>query len=381
MFKGSKFHLSVELLEIHIRGYIESQPVGCQEVSFAWQGGEPTLLGLEYFRKIVALQEKYRRPGMHITNALQTNGTRLDSQWCEFLKEFEFLVGISIDGPEKFHNRYRKTKGGKGSYHLVKQGLDNLVKHGVEFNVLTVVQRHNADHPLEVYRGLTELGTQHLQFIPVVERSGKNGASERSVLPNQYGRFMISIFDEWLINDVGKIYIQQFESALNSAMGHVATICVHARECGRALALEHNGDVFACDHFVFDEYRIGNLQQQSYAEIVDGEDQMSFGHAKEKELTDRCRRCEIRDYCNGGCPAHQFIRFQNEEFEHNYLCEGYLDFFKHVQPYLNAMVQALKNKLPATQYYRFLADKKLRAGRNSPCPCGSGKKYKKCCGG
>lgn len=381
MFQGSKFHISDELLETHIKDYIESQPAGCREIGFAWQGGEPTLLGVDFFRKVVALQEKYQIPGMRISNALQTNGTKLDSNWCKFLRDNDFLVGISLDGPEPFHDRYRKTKGGKGSYHQVKRGLDNLLKYRVEFNILTVIQSHNGSHPFEIYHSLKNLGTKHIQFIPIVERIGAANVSERSVLPDQYGDFMIAVFDEWLAHDIGKIHIQQFESALNSTIGNSATICVHARQCGRALALEHNGDVFACDHFVFDNYNIGNIGQQPHADIVDGEKQTAFGQDKEKKLTDRCKRCDVRYLCNGGCPAHQFVSIRNEECKHNYLCDGYKTFFRHIRPYMNAMAQALRNNFTADQYHRFLTESKLRPDRNSPCPCGSGKKFKKCCGG
>jgi uncharacterized protein len=381
MFKGSNFRMSEELLEIHIKDYIESQPAGCQEVGFAWQGGEPTLLGLDFFKDIVALQARYRRPGMQVTNALQTNGTKLDSSWCEFLRENQFLVGISIDGPQLFHDRYRKTKGGKGSFRQVRQGLDNLLKHQVEFNILTVIQRHNGSHPSEIYNALKEFGTKHIQFIPIVERTGDANVSSRSVLPDQYGDFMIAVFDEWLSHDIGRIHIQQFESALSTTMGYGATVCVHAKQCGRALALEHNGNLYACDHYVSDDYSIGNIESQPYAELVDGDVQTAFGQAKEKELTDRCKRCDVRHLCNGGCPAHQFVPIRNEAFEHNYLCNGYKAFFRHIQPYMNAMAQALRNNSPANQYHRFLPDHKLRPVRNSPCPCGSGKKFKKCCGG
>ncbi len=380
MFRGSKFRISDELLETHIRDYIEGQPAGCQEVGFAWQGGEPTLLGIEFFRKVVALQDKYRKPGMLISNALQTNGTKLDRNWCEFLRENKFLVGISIDGPEAFHNRYRKTKGGKGSFQQVIRGLENLLKYQVDFNILTVIQRHNGDHPIEVYRGLKALGTQHIQFIPIVERISDTGVSERSVLPEQYGNFMIGVFNEWLAHDIGRIHIQQVESALSAVIGYGASICVHAKRCGRALALEHNGNVYACDHFVFNDYQIGNIEAQSYASLVDGAQQTAFGQAKEKELTAKCKRCDVLTLCNGGCPAQQFVPLRNEEFRHNYLCDGYKASFRHMQPFLTAMAGALRNKLPADQYHRFLTNHKPGIRRNDPCPCGSGKKFKKCCG-
>jgi len=380
MFKGSRFCISDELLETHIKDYIESQPVGCHAVGFTWQGGEPTLLGLDFFRKVVTLQDKYRRPGMRIDNALQTNGTKLDKNWCEFLRGNQFLVGISVDGPEVFHDRYRKTKEGKGSFQLVKRGLENLLEYQVEFNILTVIQRHNGSHPLAVYRGLKAFGTKHIQFIPIVERTKDGKLSERSVLPDQYGNFMIAVFDEWLAHDIGRFHIQQFESALSTSMGYGSAVCVHAKRCGRALALEHNGNVYACDHFVFDDYRIGNIEDQSYADLVDSKEQTAFGQAKEKELTAQCLRCDVRPLCNGGCPAHQFVPVRNERFGRNYLCAGYKAYFRHMRPYLVAMSEALRNKLNVDQYPRFLSKHKLGISRNSPCPCGSGKKFKRCCG-
>ena len=379
MFKGSKYQMSDEILEKHIKGYIDSQPVGCKEAGFAWQGGEPTLLGVDFFKKVVMLQNKYQRAGLVVSNALQTNGTKLDDQWCKFLKENNFLVGISIDGPERLHNRYRKTKDGKGSFQQVKFGLDNLIRHQVEFNVLTTVQRDNGDHPLEVYRALKDFGAEHIQFIPIVEKLGNGVVSSRSVLPGQYGEFMNTVFDEWLAADIGKIYIQQFESALSATVNQQATICVHAGQCGRALALEHNGDVFACDHFVFDDFRIGNIEQKTYLEMVDGEQQSDFGRAK-KRLTNRCKRCDIRQYCNGGCPAHRLVKHRQEQHLHNYLCDGYRSFFTHTRPYLEAIAKSLSNHMPASQYHRFLTRGGLAPGRNSLCPCGSGKKFKKCCG-
>ena len=380
MFKGSKFRISDEILEKHIKDYIESQPFECQEAGFAWQGGEPTLLGLDFFRKVIKLQDKYRNTGLEITNALQTNGTKLDDQWCKFLKENDFLVGISLDGPNMLHDRYRKTKSGKGSFQQVKRGLDNLIKHQVEFNVLTAIQRDNGDHPLEVYRALKEFGTQHIQFIPIVESLGNGSVSVRSILPEQYGKFMNAIFDDWLVNDIGRIHVQQFESALCTVINNRATICVHSKQCGRSLALEHNGDVFACDHFVFDDFRIGNISQETYVELVDGEQQSNFGEAKEKKLTNRCKRCDVRQFCNGGCMANRLVNLRNEKYKHNYLCEGYKAFFKHTQPYLEAIAQALRNRMPASQYHHFLTRSRLAPGRNSSCPCGSGKKFKKCCG-
>ncbi len=380
LYKGSKFRMSDEILETHIREYIGNQPEDCREVNFTWQGGEPTLLGVDFFRKVVELQRTYGRPGLKITNALQTNGTKLNDEWCQFLTENQFLVGISLDGPEALHDRFRKTKRGKGSFHLVKQGLDNLIKHGTEFNVLTVVQRDNGDQPQLVYESLKAFGAKYLQFIPIVERKGANGVSSRSVKPVQFGNFMIEIFELWRRTDVGGIFVQHFDTALGSVMGYGEALCVHARQCGRAVALEHNGDVYSCDHYVFDDYRIGNITNRRYVELVDGDRQTAFGVAKEKNLTPKCRSCAVLDLCNGGCPAHQLIPVKNSPHHLNYLCEGYERFFKHMKPFLVAMGEAIRNRLPAHQYFRFMSPAKLGIGRNDPCPCNSGKKYKQCCG-
>ncbi len=379
MFRGSKFRMSDDILVRHIRGTIDSQPLQCKEVSFAWQGGEPTLMGLDFFKRVVELQHQHKRPGMQINNALQTNGTKLDADWCTFLKANNFLVGISIDGPRDMHDRYRKTIAGKGSFDLVKRGLDHLLEQGTQFNVLTVVQRHNGDYPVEVYNGLKDLGVRYIQFIPIVEPVGETAVSARSVLPEQLGEFLITVFEQWRKADIGHIYIQQFDTALSTVMGYPDTLCVHAGQCGRSVALEHNGNVYSCDHYVFPSHLIGNIRDQCYADIIDGETQTAFGEGKQKKLASRCLKCKALYLCNGGCPAHQFVRQRDNKHDLNYLCAGYKTFFNHIEPYIKAMRSALRQRIPAREYFRFLSDKKLQIGRNQPCPCGSGKKYKLCC--
>ena len=380
MFPGSKFKMSDDVLERHIKGYIENQPLQCNDVNFAWQGGEPTLMGLDFFRRVIELQQKYERPGMRIENSLQTNGTKLDTAWCRFLKANNFLVGISLDGPRDIHNRYRKSKGGKGSFDQVKRGLDSLLEEGTEFNVLTVVQRHNGDQPLEVYNGLKELGAEYFQFIPIVERVSTGGVSAPSVLPDQFGKFLIEIFEEWRRGDIGRIYVQHFDTALSTTMGYLDTLCVHARQCGRNVALEHNGNVYSCDHYVDPSHLIGNISEQRYVDIIDSGVQTSFGEGKQKNLAPRCLKCKVLYLCNGGCPVEQFIPAQESRHNLNYLCAGYKAFFTHIEPYVQAMRSALHQRMPASQYFRFLPDSKLKVSRNHPCPCGSGKKYKLCCG-
>lgn len=374
MFPGSKFHMTDDVLEAHIRGYIESQPDDSAEVNFAWQGGEPTLLGLDYFKRVVELQQRYQRPGMKISNSLQTNGTKLDIAWCQFLRANQFLVGISIDGPEELHDRYRVTKGGKGSFHQVKRGLDHLIAENVDYNVLTVVQRDNGDHPDEVYEGIKAMGAEFFQFIPIVERTGGQGVTDRSVLPGQFGEFMVRVFELWRQGDIGAVFVQHFDAALNAAVGNPYTVCVHAPECGRSVAIEHNGDLFSCDHYVEDEYRLGNINSQGYAAMLDGDLQTEFGRSKLTKLPAKCVECSIRYLCHGGCPAQRFI--PAEQHDLNYLCDGYFRFFSHIAPYMEAMKLALENGETANQYFRYMT---LKVGRNDPCPCGSGRKYKRCC--
>ncbi len=374
MFPGSKFHMTDDVLEAHIRGYIESQPDDSPEVNFAWQGGEPTLLGLDYFKRVVELQQRYQRPGMKISNSLQTNGTKLDIAWCQFLRANQFLVGISIDGPEELHDRYRVTKGGKGSFHQVKRGLDHLIAENVDYNVLTVVQRDNGDHPDEVYEGIKAMGAEFFQFIPIVERTGGQGVTDRSVLPGQFGEFMVRVFELWRQGDIGAVFVQHFDAALNAAVGNPYTVCVHAPECGRSVAIEHNGDLFSCDHYVEDEYRLGNINSQGYAAMLDGDLQTEFGRSKLTKLPAKCVECSIRYLCHGGCPAQRFIPTEKNDL--NYLCDGYFHFFSHIAPYMEAMKLALENGETANQYFRYMT---LKVGRNDPCPCGSGRKYKRCC--
>ncbi|MFQ5381657.1 MAG: SPASM domain-containing protein, partial [Dehalococcoidia bacterium] len=262
----------------------------------------------------------------------------------------------------------------------VRRGLDRLREAGVEFNVLTVVQGDNGDHPVAVYEGLKELGAEFIQFIPIVEREGETGVSERSVAPEQFGTFLSRIFDLWLAGDIDRIFVQHFNSALNAVLGNPYTLCVHAPRCGRAVALEHNGDLFSCDHYVFEEFRLGNIGSESYRVVLDGEQQVAFGDAKELALPRECLDCEVRRFCHGGCPAHRFVPDPGGGFAGNYLCTGYRAFFGHVEPFLEAMASAIQRKLPPSQYFRFLTDPGLGPGRNAPCPCGSGRRFRLCCG-
>ena len=389
-----------EVLETYIRQYIEQQNV--PEICFAWQGGEPTLLGVRFFRKVVALQRKYA-DGKRILNALQTNGTLLDDEWGAFLAEQEFLVGLSIDGPEALHDAYRVDKQGRPTFARVMQGLEALQRHRVEFNTLTVLHRKNSAHPLEIYRFLKQIGSTFQQYIPLVERRltappAENGliqiafappsqrntsaspVTEWSVESEAYGRFLVAVFDEWVRHDVGRTYVQMFDVALSIWAKAGASLCVFAPTCGSALAIEHNGDVYACDHYVYPEYRRGNILETPLKEMVASAEQRKFGQDKSDALPRYCRRCDVRFACNGECPKHRFLQTPDGEWGLNYLCAGYKRFFTHIDPYMQTMTQLLQARRAPAEIMQMLAHPPAKAvGRNDPCPCGSGRKYKQCC--
>ena len=403
-----------DVLESYIRQYIEAQDV--PEISFAWQGGEPTLLGARFFRKVVALQQRYAG-GKRITNALQTNGTLLDDEWGAFLAENDFLVGLSIDGPRELHDTYRVDKQGRPTFDHVVRGLGFLKKHGVEFNTLTVVNRANSQHPLAVYRFLKEIGSGFIQFIPLVERAplaplatengliqlslaappdpgakqARSPVTDWSVRSDDYGRFLVEIFDDWVRQDVGRVFVQLFDVALGNWIGAGASLCVFAPKCGSALAIEHNGDVYSCDHYVYPQYRLGNIAQGSLLDMVRSPEQVKFGSDKSDTLPAYCRECEVRFACNGECPKHRFLRTPDGEPGLNYLCAAYKRFFNHVDPYLRTMAQLLHSQRAPADIMGMIARKEAQerqarvaqawktAGRNDACPCGSGRKYKKCC--
>ena len=389
-----------DVLESFIRQYIEGQSVPV--VNFAWQGGEPTLLGLEFFRNVVDLERRYAG-GKKIENSFQTNGVLLDDDWCEFLAENKFLVGLSLDGPPELHDRYRLDKAGNPSFKRVVRGLELLTKHSVEFNTLTVVHRHNSRQPLAVYRFLKEMGSQFMQFIPLVEHlassPGGNGAvlltpdttaearvAPWSVEPRQFGKFMCAIFDEWVRHDVGRVFVQTFDVALEIWLGVEPSLCVFRKTCGAALAVEHNGDLYSCDHYVLPQFRLGNIGEEELRVLVDSPRQKKFGQDKWDSLPAYCRQCEVLFACNGECPKHRFIETPDGELGLNYLCAGYKTFFNHIDPYMQMMAGELRERrapanVTAWARARDSAQPLGKApGRNDPCPCGSGKKFKKCCG-
>lgn len=388
-----------EVLESFIRRYIDSQPG--DRVTFAWQGGEPTLLGVDYFRRIVELQRKHAGDKT-IDNAFQTNGVLLNDDWCALFKEANFLIGLSIDGPEDLHDAFRVNKGGAGSFKQVMRGLEFLKKHRVEFNTLTVLHRQNADDPLLIYRFLKGIGSRYQQFIPIVERTGTAeteagltlvspgfpGAAEVtdwSLTADQYGHFLVTLFDDWVRNDVGRTFIQLFDSTLSFWMGHGAEVCIFQETCGRGLAMEHNGDLYACDHYVYPDYRLGNIMDSDLEDLVFSRRQIKFGQDKADALTAQCRSCDVRPACNGGCPKHRIVSTRDGEPGLNYFCAAYWRFFNHVRPYMGFMANELRNGRSPATVMAWVQEKdrgfpSLKVGRNDRCPCGSGRKFKKCCG-
>jgi uncharacterized protein len=392
LYPGSRFRMADELLEIYTRQYIEAQRV--PEVTFGWQGGEPTLMGLDFFRRAVELQQKYRKPGMRIFNAFQTNGVLLDDDWCRFFKQHDFLVGLSIDGPRAIHDFYRVDKGGQPTFDRVMRGLSFLKNHHVEYNTLTTLHAANVKQPVEVYRFLRdEVGSQFIQFIPIVERDNETGFQEgdavtnRSLTGQQYGRFLVGVFDEWVRRDVGRIFVQIFDVALAAWLGEPPGLCIFAETCGNALAMEHNGDLFSCDHFVEPRYKLGNIQEIPLVDLVALPEQRQFGLDKRETLPRYCRECEVRFVCNGGCPKDRFIQTPDGEPGLNYLCEGYRAFFNHIDRPMRLMAAELRAGRPPANVMHMLGQEEAAlqrhfatTGRNEPCPCGSGKKFKQCHG-
>jgi uncharacterized protein len=393
-----KWAMQPDVLESYIRQYIEAHDAPV--VNFAWQGGEPTLLGVDYFRRVVDYEKKYAN-GKRIANAFQTNGVLLNDAWAEFFQEYQFLIGISIDGPRELHDAYRVDKGGQPTFDRVMRGMDTLKRHKVDFNTLTTVHRANGDSPLEVYRFLRENGSGFMQFIPIVERMAQQVTSEGlrlispdfagaakvapwSVEPRQFGRFLCAIFDEWVRKDVGRTYVQLFDVSLELWSGMEASLCIFRKTCGAALAIEHCGDLYSCDHFVYPENRLGNIMDSPLASLIDSAQQQHFGEAKESTLPRYCRECDVRFACNGECPKHRFLTTPDGEPGLNYLCAGYKMFFHHVDPYMRYMAAELAaQRAPANVMHWVAAqeaeERRGKLGRNDPCPCGSGKKFKNCC--
>ncbi|HSB39518.1 MAG TPA: anaerobic sulfatase maturase [Gaiellaceae bacterium] len=402
LYPGSRFRMADELLEAYLRQLIEAH-ASVPEVMVAWQGGEPTLMGLDFFRRSVELAERYLKPGQRAVYTIQTNGTLLDDEWAAFFARHDFLVGISIDGPRRIHDAYRVNKGGKGSFRQVLAGLERLRDAGVEWNALTTIHAANAGHGREVYRFLRdECGARFIQFIPIIERvaeAAEDGTvpwaswrdrplyvqegdrvTGRSVTAEQYGRFLIDVFEEWVRRDVGEVYVQMFDVALANWSGEPPGLCVHSETCGLALALEHTGDLYCCDHFVEPAYRLGNIRETHMLELVAGERQRQFGLDKRDTLPQYCRECDVRFACHGGCPKDRFVETPDGEPGLNYLCAGYKAFFHHVDPAMRFMTEQLRRGGAPSEIVRVYAAGDARRGRNEPCTCGSGRKWKHCHG-
>jgi len=392
LYPGSSFRMSEEVHEAYIRQLLEAHRV--PQVTIAWQGGEPTLMGLDFFRRSVELQKKYAKLGARIENTFQTNAILLNEAWCQFFYNNNFLIGLSLDGPQRLHDMYRKDKGGHGTFERVLKAARLLQQHGVEFNILCTVNSKNANHPLDVYRFFRDnLRAHYIQFIPIVERDNETGYQEgnkvtdRSVQPDQFGRFLIGIFDEWVRKDVGNTFVLNFDGALAGWMGMAGTVCIFGPTCGLGMALEHNGDLYSCDHFVEPNHCLGNILKTPMIDLVASEKQRRFGQDKKDTLPRACRECEVLHICNGECPKNRFLETPDGEQGLNYLCAGYKAFFRHADKPMRIMADLLRRNWPASEVMVVLAKEEVdlkaklaKSGRNDPCPCGSGKKVKHCHG-
>ncbi|MEU8519457.1 anaerobic sulfatase maturase [Streptomyces sp. NPDC048577] len=404
LYEGSRFRMADELLDAYIRQLIEAHGPA-PEVTVAWQGGEPTLMGLDFFRRSVEYERRYARPGQRIVNTIQTNGTLIDAAWARFFRDNDFLVGLSIDGPRALHDAYRVDKGGKPTFDRVMNGLAQLREHGVEWNALTTLHDANAGHGREVYAFLRdECGAEHMQFIPIVERVTPHdlpladdgwGAratdrplyrqegdrvTDRSVTGQRYGRFLIDVFEDWVRHDVGRVYVQMFDVALANWHGEPPSLCVHSRTCGSALALEHNGDLYSCDHFVEPEHLLGNIGDRHLLELVDSPRQRKFGQDKYDTLPQHCLDCDVRFACHGGCPKDRFDTTPDGEPGLNHLCDGFKAFFHHVDHPMRTMTGLLRQGRAPALVMREYREADARRPHNAPCPCGGGRKWARCHG-
>ena len=367
LYPTAQRHLmSDEMLEQFTREYIEAQTMN--QVLFTWHGGEPLLRSIDFYRKALSLQQKYAG-GRRIDNVIQTNGTLLTDEWCEFFAQNHWLVGISIDGPQPYHDHYRLTAAGKPSWKKVMQGIKLLKKHGVEWNAMAVVNAYNVNHPLEFYRFFKENGCQFLQFTPIVERLTRHedgrtlasladkdeiSLSEASVAPEQWGYFLCAIFDEWVRKDVGKIFVEIFDCTLANWMGVSPGICAYSKECGHAGVMEHNGDVYSCDHFVFPEYKLGNIRDHSLIDMLYGEQQQEFSRLKHSSLPRQCKECDMEFACHEECPKNRFMKDKYGDSGLNYLCPGYYHYYQHVAPYMDYMKQELMAQRPPSNIMKVL---------------------------
>ena len=403
LYPNDRSRMSAATLEAYIRQLLESHRV--PEVTVAWQGGEPTLMKLEFFQHAVALVEKYRQPGQAVKHTFQTNGLLLDDAWCTFFKQHDFLVGLSVDGPRELHDTYRLDRRGKGTFDLVMKGWRALRRHDVEFNILCTVNAANQHHGRTVYRFFRdELGAKWVQFIPIIERATEqtiaiankgwsevpgekrvlytqtgNLVTDRTVGSEQYGTFLIDVFEEWVRRDVGQVYVQLFDVTLEAFFGR-HLLCIHAPTCGYGPALEHNGDLYSCDHFVEPKHLLGNIHKTHMLTLVASSEQRQFGQGKRDSLTQQCQTCKVRNWCNGGCPKDRFALSKDGEPGQNYLCAGLEKFFMHTGPTFNVMAQLYRKGHPPAEVMTSIAALDARRDAYQPCPCGSGSKFRFCHG-
>ena len=403
LYPNEKSRMSERTLETYIRQLLEAHRT--PTVTIAWQGGEPTLMGLDFFRKSVKLALQHRHAGQELEFTFQTNGVLLDDAWCAFFKEHNFLVGLSVDGPQEIHDTYRLNKAGQGTFKQVMRGWEHLRRHEVDFNILCTVNAANQGHGRKVYRFFRdELAVNWMQFIPIIERataetlpianlgwSERPGGqrllytqtgslvTERSVGGEQYGRFLIDIYEEWIRHDVGKVFVQLFDVTLHAYFNQ-HLLCIHAPTCGYGPALEHNGDLYACDHFVEPDFLLGNINETHMIELVSSSKQRRFGDNKRDLLTAQCRECDVRGLCHGGCPKDRFVPSRDGEPGHNYLCAGLYRFFTHTRPTMSIMARLVQQGKYADGVMDVVRADDARRGRNDPCPCGSGRKFKACHG-
>ena len=380
--KGESFHMPESLLEEYIIQHIDAS--SSSVINFSWHGGEPTILGLDYFRKIVELQRKHHPPNQRITNGIQTNGTLLDEDWCRFLAAEGFSVGLSLDGPQEMHDQYRVTKGQKPTHKQAMHGYELLRQYRIPCDILCVVNAQNVQYPTRLYRFFKQIKAQYIEFLPLVELQPdqEGGVSNRTVPAEALGNFLCTIFDEWMQQDIERIKVQIFEEVARTAFGREHSLCIFRKTCGDVPVVEHNGDIFSCDHFVNTEHRLGNIQEAALVDFLESPAQRTFGQAKWDTLPRHCQACGILNMCHGGCPKDRIVRAPDGEAGLNYLCAGYKRFFIHCQPFVANLStlwrsQSLGQEIPLTQPRA--APVTLKTGRNDPCPCGSGKKYKKCC--
>ncbi len=403
LYPNEKTRMSEATLEAYIRQLLEAHRT--PQVTVAWQGGEPTLMKLDFFKRAVAIAETYRRPGQTVQHTIQTNGLLLDDDWCAFFKEHDFLVGLSVDGPRELHNTYRVDRRGQGTFDLVMRGWQALRRHGVEFNILCTVNAANQMYGRTVYRFFRDdLGAKWVQFIPIVERAtaetleianqgwseqrGRerllytqtgNLVTDRTVGGEQYGRFLVDVFEEWVRHDVGQVFVQLFDVTLEAYFGR-HLLCIHAPTCGYGPALEYNGDLYSCDHFVEPSFLLGNIHETHMLELVASPAQRKFGDDKRETLTAQCQSCTVRHLCNGGCPKDRFVLARDGEPGQNYLCAGLELFFTHTGPAMQTMARLFQQGRPPADIRALIAAEDGRRGRNEPCPCGSGRKFKLCHG-